>query len=156
MITVRLIYGEYTMNVVSEYAPQTGSTNEEKKEFWRKQENEMEIIAVEEIVVVDIDLNGHVGTDKDTIERMHEGHELGNVNADSERILGLAISFDLAIANTFSYKREEHIITYKNGGNSTQIDNHMYRRSNLAEIKDCKVIPGNHVASQHHLLVMDV
>ena len=32
----------------------------------------------------------------------------------------------------------------------------MYRKSNLVEIKNCKVIPGDHVAPQHRLVVMDV
>ena len=32
----------------------------------------------------------------------------------------------------------------------------MYRRSNLVEIKNCKVIPGDHAAPQHRLVVMDV
>ena len=66
------------------------------------------------------------------------------------------MSFDLAIVNTFFRKREEHYITYKSGGNKAQIDFMMYRRSNLVEIKNCKVTPGDHVAPQHRLVVMDV
>ena len=121
MITVRLTYGECTINVVSAYAPQTGSTDEEKEEFWRKLENMMERIAVEERVVLGADLNGHVGAVKEGVERIHGGHGLGNVNAEGERILDTAISFDMAIANTFFCKRVEHIITYKSRGNSTQM-----------------------------------
>ena len=37
-------------------------------------------------------------------------------------MLDLAVSFDLAIANTFLFKIEEHYITYKNEGNKAQID----------------------------------
>lgn len=48
------------------------------------------------------------------------------------------------------------MITYKNGGKSTQIGNLIHRRSKLVEMKDCKVTPGDHVAPQHRLLVMDV
>ena len=71
-------------------------------------------------------------------------------------MLDSAVSFDLAIANTFFRKREEHYITYKSGGNKAQIDFMMYRRSNILEIKKCKVIPGDHVAPQHRLVVMDL
>lgn len=49
-----------------------------------------------------------------------------------------------------------HSITYKSRGHTTQIDYIMYQRSNLVEMKDCKFIPGDHVAPQHWLLVMDM
>ena len=80
----------------------------------------------------------------------------GKMQKDEARVLDFAVSFDLAIANTFFRKREEHYITYKSGGNKAQIDFMMYRRSNLVEIKICKVIPGDHVAPQHRLVVMDL
>ena len=61
-------------------------------------------------------------------------------------------SLDLALVNTFFNKKEEHLITYKNGGNSSQIDFIMTRRADLKEMRDCKVIPGEEVVSQHRLL----
>ena len=54
--------------------------------------------------------------------------------------------------NTFVNKREEHIITYKTGGNSSQIDFIMTLRADLKEMRDCKVIPGEEGVSQHRLL----
>ena len=36
------------------------------------------------------------------------------------------------------------------------IDYIMVRRENLRELKDCKVIPGESVASQHRMLVMEM
>lgn len=64
----------------------------------------------------------------------------------------MAVSFDLMVTNTFFSKREEHTITYKSGNNAAQIDYIMYRRSNIREVKDCRVIPGDHVAPQHRLV----
>ena len=49
-------------------------------------------------------------------------------------------------------KKEEHLITYKSGGNSSQIDFIITRRVDLKEMRDCKVIPGEEVVSQHRLL----
>ena len=43
-----------------------------------------------------------------------------------------------------------------NGGNKAQIEFMVFRRSNLVEIKNCKVIPRDHVAQQHRLVVMDL
>ena len=62
-------------------------------------------------------------------------------------------SLDLALVNTFFNKKEEHLITYKSGWNSSQIDFIMTRRADLKEMRDCKVIPGEEVVSQHWLLL---
>ena len=61
-------------------------------------------------------------------------------------------SLDLALVNTFFNKNEEHIITYKSGGNSSRIDFIMTRRADLKEMRDSKVIPGDEVISQDRLL----
>ena len=66
----------------------------------------------------------------------------GRANAEGRRVMDFAMSFfDLAIANTFFRKREEHYIAYKSEGNKAQIDFMMYRRSNLVEIKKAKLFP---------------
>ena len=61
-------------------------------------------------------------------------------------------SLDLALVNTFVNKNKEHLITYKSGGNSSQIDFIMTRRADLKEMRDCKVIHEEEVVSQHRLL----
>lgn len=60
LLTVRLVYGECAVNVVSAYARQLGSTDEENEEVSIKLETEIVRIAVEERVV----LNAHVGEEK--------------------------------------------------------------------------------------------
>ena len=61
-------------------------------------------------------------------------------------------SLDMALINTFFNTKDEHLITYKSAGNSSQIDFIMTRRADLKEMRDCKVIPGEEVVSQHRLL----
>ncbi|KAF7655893.1 hypothetical protein LDENG_00048720, partial [Lucifuga dentata] len=55
--------------------------------------------------------------------------------------------------NTFFQKKQEHRVTYKSGGRSTQVDYILYRRCNLKEISDCKVVVGESVARQHRMVV---
>ncbi|KAK3571838.1 hypothetical protein QTP86_020466 [Hemibagrus guttatus] len=50
-------------------------------------------------------------------------------------------------------KREEHRVTYKSGGRSSQVDYILCRRGNLKEISDCKVVVGESVARQHRMVV---
>ena len=58
---------------------------------------------------------------------------------------------DLAIVNTYFKKKDEHRVTYKSGGKSTQVNYVMGR--NLKEICDCKVIVNECVAQQHRMVV---
>ena len=58
---------------------------------------------------------------------------------------------DLAIVNTYFKKKDEHRVTYKSGGKSTQVD--YVRRRNLKEMCDCKVIVNECVAKQHRMVV---
>ena len=160
-MVLRLVWGDCSINIESAYAPQTGLPEEVKEEFWVDVERVIEGLAMEERVIMGADFNGHTGTSSEGVERIHGGFGFGWANAEGRRVLDFAVSFDqflhlFAIANTFFRKREEHYITYKSEGNKAQIDFMMYRRSNLVEIKNCKVIPGDHVAPQHRLMVMDV
>ncbi|XP_070056583.1 uncharacterized protein [Nicotiana tomentosiformis] len=53
-------------------------------------------------------------------------------------------------------KREEHLVTFQNAVASTQIDYLLLRKCDRGLCKDCKVILGEILATQHKLLVMDV
>ena len=102
------------------------------------------------------DLNGHVGESQIGFERWHGGFSVGERNEEGEKILHLAQAFDLAIVNTIYSKGREHLLTYKSGGKATVIDYIMVRRENLRELKNCKVIPGESVATEHRMLVMEM
>ena len=119
-------------------------------------QEEIEKVEAEERCIVGGDLNGHVGQNNDVISRIHGGYGYAEGNTEGERIIDFAVSCDMVIANTFFNKRREHLITYKSGGRACQIDFLLCRRKDLVEIKDCKVIPGDHVAAQHRLVVMDL
>ena len=49
----------------------------------------------------------------------------------------------------------EFIHTYKSGNRRTTIDYIIVKRTDLKAAKDCKVIPGEGIAMQHRILVMD-
>ena len=60
---------------------------------------------------------------------------------------------DLAIVNTYFKKKNEHRVTYKSGGKSTQVYYVMCRRRNLKEMCNSKVIVNECVAKQHRMVV---
>ncbi|XP_069975281.1 craniofacial development protein 2-like [Penaeus vannamei] len=58
----------------------------------------------------------------------------------------------MAIVDTY-FKKEEHRITHKNGGRSSQIDYILCRRRISKEFINCKAVPVKSIASQHRVLI---
>ena len=52
--------------------------------------------------------------------------------------------------------QDNHLITYHSGGNSSQIDYILVRKSDFKQVRNIKVIPGEEVVTQHWLLVRDM
>jgi len=55
--------------------------------------------------------NGHVDSEWKGYERIHGGYGLEYIGGDEaeERVLNFALSYDLAVINTYFRKTEEHI-----------------------------------------------
>ncbi|CAG5055902.1 unnamed protein product [Parnassius apollo] len=113
-------------------------------------------VLVEETTLLGGDLNGHIGEANSAFKRVHGGYAYGTLNDAGKVILSRAAAFDLAIANSFFAKKIEHLITYKSGQTSSQIDYILINRAHIGRVTNCKVIPGECVAPQHRIVVMDV
>nr|XP_049692389.1 uncharacterized protein LOC126053698 [Helicoverpa armigera] len=154
LIAVKLIVDGKAINVISVYAPQSGCEESVKEKFW--EDCLMMNVQDSEEVYVGGDFNGHVGRESDGYERVHGGRGFGTRNASGETLLQAAGAFDLAITNTWFNKREEHLVTYKSGHHATQIDYFLVKRSSLRCVKNCKVLPGEALVTQHRLVILDV
>ena len=77
----------------------------------------------------------------------------GTRNKEGSMVVDFGKIMDLAIVDTYFKKKDEHRVTYKSRGKSTQVDYVMCRRKNLKEICDCKVILNECVAKQHRMVV---
>ena len=69
--------------------------------------------------------------------------------------LNFALVYDLLIANTVFKKRESHLVTFRSGQHSSQIDLILSRREDRRDCLNCKVMPGECVVPQHKLVVAD-
>ncbi|KAK3570181.1 hypothetical protein QTP86_015886 [Hemibagrus guttatus] len=141
------------LNVVSGYAPQVGCELEEKERFWSELDEVMESIPMGERVVIGVDFNGHVGEGNTGDEEVMGKFGVKERNLEGQMVVDFAKRTDMAVVNTYFQKREEHRVTYKSGGRSTQVDYILCRRGNLKEISDCKVVVGESVARQHRMVV---
>ena len=135
------------------HAPQVGCIDEEKEEFWEELEELIRSLSEKDNIVIGADLNGHIGRGNTGYERWHGGFGHGEKNQAEDNILEFTQAYDLALGNSFFKKREEHYVTYMSGTNRTVIDYILVRRQDLRDLKNCKVIPGESIASQHRLLV---
>ncbi|KAK3543468.1 hypothetical protein QTP70_022062, partial [Hemibagrus guttatus] len=141
------------LNVVSGYAPQVGCELEEKERFWSELDEVMESIPMGERVVIGADFNGHVGEGNTGDEEVMGKFGVKERNLEGQMVVDFAKRMDMGVVNTYFQKREEHRVTYKSGGRSTQVDYILCRRGNLKEISDCKVVVGESVARQHRMVV---
>ncbi|KAK3575512.1 hypothetical protein QTP86_028226 [Hemibagrus guttatus] len=130
-----------------------GCELEEKERFWCKLYEVMESIPTGERVVIGADFNGHVGEGNRGNEEVMGKFGVKERNLEGQMVVDFAKRMDMAVVNTYFQKREEHRMTYKSGGRSTQVDNILCRRGNLKEISDCKVVVGESVDRQHRMVV---
>ena len=70
-------------------------------------------------------------------------------------MLNFALAYDLLIANTVFKKRESHLVTFRSGQHSSQIDFILVRREDTWDCLDSRVIHGECVVPRHKLVVAD-
>ena len=156
IMLVKLLLGKVTVVIVSVYAPQQGLPDGEKDRFYEELLLTLSAIGSNEIIMLCGDLNGHVGRAISGYANVHGGYGFGVRNAEGERILELGDAMNMMVCNTFYQKRDSRLITYNSGGNQSQIDYIMIKRSDRNLVTDVKVIPGEECATQHQLLVADM
>ena len=111
---------------------------EEKNNFWEDLDGLIESVSKEERMVIGADFNGHVG--KGNIGDDKIMGNAGTRNKERSMVVDFGKRMYLAIVNTYFKNKDEHRVTYKSGGKSTQVDYVMCRMRNLKEMCDCKVI----------------
>ncbi|XP_070031461.1 uncharacterized protein [Nicotiana tomentosiformis] len=153
---IKLVVGECTLNVVRAYAPHVGLDEEVKRRFWEGLDEIVRQVPPSEKLFIGRDFNRHIGSTAGGYGEVHGGFNFGERNGGGTLLLDFAKAFGLVIVNSSFLKRERHLVTFQNAVAKTQIDYLLLRRGDRGMCKDCKVIPGEILATQHRLLVMDV
>ena len=158
IIMVKLIVGHRVLCFLSVYAPQSGLSDADKDLYYDQLRVVTATIPASEFLIPCGDWNGHVGSSGSGYKEVHDGYGYGKPDADTggERILEYALAYDLILGNTCFKKRDSHLITYRSGNATTQIDFVLFRKNMRKFVTDAKVIPGEEVALQHQLLVCDM
>ncbi|XWS28049.1 hypothetical protein CRYUN_Cryun25bG0032400 [Craigia yunnanensis] len=152
---ILLILGGEAVNVINAYASQIGLDDESKRQFWEDLDIVIQGIPTEEKIFIRGNFNGHVGNSHFGFENVHGGCGFGDKNDTKNSILDFVVSYDLILANIWFRKLDSHFITFRSGENANQI-NFFLTKSVGRSCLDYKIIPGECVATQHHLLVLNV
>nr|XP_016447184.1 PREDICTED: craniofacial development protein 2-like [Nicotiana tabacum] len=109
-MTIKLVVGECTLNVVSAYAPQVGLDEEIKRLFWEGFDDIVRSIPPSERLFIGGDFNGHIGSPVGGYTKVHGGFGFGDRNGGGTSLLDFAKAFDLVIANSSFPKQEENLM----------------------------------------------
>ncbi|KAI5622211.1 hypothetical protein C0J50_18273 [Silurus asotus] len=130
-----------------------GCEMEEKEKFLSELDEVVDGVPRKERLVIGADFNGHVGEGNREDEEVMGRYGFKERNVKGQIVVDFAKRMEMAVVNTYFKKKEDHRVTYKSGGRCTQVDYVLYRRCNLKEIGDCKVLAGDSVARQHRMVV---
>ncbi|KAK2897556.1 hypothetical protein Q8A73_013936 [Channa argus] len=138
LMSLKLEVEGVMFNVVSGYAPQVGCELEEKEKFWSELDEVMQSIPRGERVVIGADFNGHVGEGNRGDKTVMGRFGVQDRNAEGQMVVDFAKRMEMAVVNTFFQKRQEHRVTYKSGGRSTQVDYILCRRRRVLGVSSGK------------------
>ncbi|KAK3508161.1 hypothetical protein QTP70_015360, partial [Hemibagrus guttatus] len=97
-----------------------GCELEEKERFWSELDEVMESIPTGERVVIGADFNGQVSEGNSGDEEVMGKFGVKERNLKGQTAVDFAKRMDMSEVNTYFQKREEHRVTYKSEGRSTQ------------------------------------
>ena len=156
LMGIKVKGGQEMIMIISAYGPQVGCAEEEKEAFLDDLEDMVGEVKESEVLVIGGDLNGHVGKDCDGYDGVHGGHGYGERNEEEKKILDMVQKKELLVCSTRYRKREKHFITFSSGGKTSQLDYILMKQRKVKNLKDCKVIPGSEIVSQHRIVVLDM
>ncbi|XP_009621237.1 uncharacterized protein [Nicotiana tomentosiformis] len=128
LMTIKLVVGESTLNVVSAYASHAGLAKEIKRRFWEGLDEIVRQVLPAERLFIGRDFNGRIGSTASGYGEVHGGFGFGERNGEVTSLMDFAKAFGLVTANSSFPKRDEHLVTFQNAVAKTQIDYLLLKR----------------------------
>nr|GEY35656.1 hypothetical protein [Tanacetum cinerariifolium] len=113
IMAISIVIDGETVNVVSAYAPQVGLSDAVKKSLWDALDEFVRECPSDHRLIIEGNLNGHIGAAADGYAGVHGGFDYGARNEKGRTILEFATAHDLVVANSF-FKKKRPRILWKN------------------------------------------
>nr|XP_016432449.1 PREDICTED: uncharacterized protein LOC107759093 [Nicotiana tabacum] len=139
-MTIKLIVGCFTLNIINAYAPQARLDEEVKRRFWKDLDEMVRCITHTEKLSIGGDFKRHIGATSGGYDDMHGGFGFGDRNGGGTSLLDFARAFDLVIVNSSFPKKREHLVIFRSSVAETQIDYLLCRKSDRGLCTDYKCI----------------
>ncbi|XP_055836404.1 uncharacterized protein LOC129905040 [Solanum dulcamara] len=134
-MTIKLVVGGLTLNIISAYAPQVGLDEETKRCFWEDLDEVVVSIPLTEKLFIGGDFNGHIGSVSAGYDEVHGGFGFGCRNSGGASLLDFTKAFGLRVANSSFPKKKEHLVTFRSSRAATQIDFWLLRKDDKSSVR---------------------
>ncbi|VDP87585.1 unnamed protein product, partial [Schistosoma mattheei] len=134
------------MNIIQCYAPTNDYDEDAKDQFYNRLQSIVEKCPTKDLTILMGDFNAKVGTDNTEYEDIMGRHGLGERNENGEIFANLCAFNKLVVGGTiFPYKRIHK-----------QIDHICINKTFRRTMEDVRTKRGDDIASDHHLLVVNM
>ena len=154
LMTMSIPLDNFTLSILSVYAPTLASSNETKESFYDDLDKAIKNIPASHKLLVIGDFNARVGTDYKSWENIIGRHGVGNENSNGTLLLSLCSQHDLAITNTMFQQADKHKTTWMHPGSKQWhlIDYVITRQRDIKDVHSTRAMCGTHIWSDHRLV----
>ncbi|XP_047270347.1 craniofacial development protein 2-like [Capsicum annuum] len=111
-MSIKLVIGGSSWNIISVYAPYEGLDDEEKKRFWEDLDEMVRCVPSIEKLFIGGTFNRHIGSSSEGYDDVHRKHGFGERNVEVVALLDFAWVFHLVVVNLNFSKKEVHLVTF--------------------------------------------
>ena len=154
LMTMSLSLEEYTLNLISAYAPTLPSSDESKESFYGALNDAIQGIPSSQKLLVMGDFNARVGKDYSSWENVLGRHGVGRENSNGTLLLSLCSQNELIITNTIYQQATRHKTTWMHPRSKEwhMIDYVITRQRDVKDVHHTRAMCGSSTWSDHRLV----
>jgi exonuclease III len=158
LITARLSTRLRMLTIVQCYTPTNAETTEEEEAFYGLLETNLHHVKQSDIVILLGDLHEKIENDSLGLKNVMGRHDLGTRNENGDMFIDLCVNYNLIIGGSLFPHKDIHKATWVAPHQRTfnQIDHIAIRKKWMRSLLDVRSYRGADVASDHHLVVVQL
>ena len=154
LMTMSLPLEDFTLSIISAYAPTLPSSDESKERFYGVLSDAIKDVPLSHKLLVMGDFNARVGSDYASWENIIGRHGIGNENSNGTLLLSMCSQLELIITNTIFQQQTNHKTTWMHPGTKEwhMIDYVITRQRDIKDVNHTRAMCGASTWSDHKLV----